>query len=167
AGPRGVELDVAAAVEKITRAADRRGPITALPQGPAPPAGGIDISDVAPAKRLHRAGQAGLVGGGHEEMQVVVHQDIGVDGAVMGCCRFAEPCVQAPVIVLAKEDRLAVVAAGSRAAADRVGNSGRAVPLKASVGAGKSGLTTKCRLKCCQSLSASHRMQSKEIDSDP
>ena len=34
-----------------------------------------------------------------------------MDGAVIGGRRFGKPCVQAAEIVLAKEDRLAVVAA--------------------------------------------------------
>ena len=69
------------------------------------------MPDVAPTERLHGAGQALSAAGRHQQMQVVGHQDIGMDGAVMNRRRFGKPCMQAPVIVSAKEDRLAVVAA--------------------------------------------------------
>jgi hypothetical protein len=44
-------------------------------------------------------------------MQVIGHQHIGVDGAVVRRRRFGKPGMQPPVIVSAKEDRLTVVAA--------------------------------------------------------
>jgi hypothetical protein len=45
-----------------------------------------------------------------QKMEVIGHQDIGVDGAIMRRRRFGEPGLQPAVVVLAKEDRLTVVA---------------------------------------------------------
>ena len=78
-------------------------------------------------------------------MEVIGHQDIGVDGAIMRRRRFGEPGLQPAVVVLAKggsrpgKRRSAdgCCLAGSRAAADGVENNGRDAPFDTPIAAGK------------------------------
>jgi len=68
------------------------------------------MPDVAPTQRLHHARQAVDALRRHQKMHVIGHQHIGVNGATMLGGDRDEPVAIADVVLLAIEDRFAVVA---------------------------------------------------------
>src|SRR5437870_4555428 len=75
-----IDLDIAAAGEEIGLAVDRRGAIAPLPQRAG---SSIDRVDVAPAVRLYDAWQTVGRSWRNQQVHVVGHQDIAVNGAAM------------------------------------------------------------------------------------
>jgi hypothetical protein len=69
------------------------------------------MTDIAPAERLHHARQAQGRLRRRQQMHVVGHQHIGMDGAAMARRRLGEPRAIELVVLVAKEHGLAVVAA--------------------------------------------------------
>lgn len=107
-GAHGVEFDVALAGEKIVLGLDGTGLVAAFPEGAAALVVAVDVLDVAPAERLHEAG--GPVGGAgrDEQMDVVGHEDVGVDDAAPVGSRFLEPVEVAVIVLLGEEAGLAI-----------------------------------------------------------
>jgi hypothetical protein len=69
------------------------------------------VAQVATAERLHGARQAVGAARRHQQVHVVGHQHIGVNGAAAGGGRIREPTAVAVIVGHGKEDRLAIVAA--------------------------------------------------------
>ncbi len=65
----------------------------------------IDIGNIAPPDVLHHPADAGRVLRGDKDVNVVGHQHIGVDGAVIAFCRFFQPPPIRIVVVVFKEHR--------------------------------------------------------------
>ena len=69
------------------------------------------MPNVAATERLHHARQAVDALRRQKQMHMIGHQHIGVDGATMGSGGSDEPVAIADIVILAIEDRLAVIAA--------------------------------------------------------
>ena len=107
-GAHGVEFDVALAGEKIVLGLDGAGLVTAFPEGAAALVVAVDVLDVASAERLHELG--GAFGGLRcdEQMDMVGHEGVGVDGAAPVGSRFLQPAEVAVAVLLGKEAGLAI-----------------------------------------------------------
>ena len=105
-----IELDVAAAGEKIAFGIDQRGAETAFEQAAGALVLVVEPGDVEAAHLLHHQGQARIVRRRRQQVQVVRHQDISVDRHFVEAGRFLQPDQEALVVGLFAEDRLTVIA---------------------------------------------------------
>jgi hypothetical protein len=64
--------------------------------------------DVASSNGLHELGYAGLGFRGHKQVNVVGHEDVGVDGAMPIGSRFLKPVEVAVVVLLGKKTGLSI-----------------------------------------------------------
>ena len=108
ASPHGVELDVAATDEKVGFGLHRAGFVAPFPQGAAALVVAIDVLDIPPADRLHELGGAFRCLRCKQEVDMIGHQDVGMDGATPVGSRFSEPVEVAVVVLFGKEAWLPV-----------------------------------------------------------
>ncbi len=69
------------------------------------------MAHVAPAERLHHARQAVLVLRRHQQVDVIGHQDIGMDATEIASRRLGQPVVVFGIILDGEENGAAIVAA--------------------------------------------------------
>ncbi len=69
------------------------------------------MAHVAPAERLQRARQAVLVLRRHQQVDVIGHQDIGMDAADIASGRLGQPVVVSGIVLDGEEDGASIVAA--------------------------------------------------------
>ena len=80
-------------------------------QGAAAPIFVIEPAHVSPTERLHHQADALPLFGRGEQMQMVVHQDIGMDDHLMGLCTVSQQADETLPVGIIEHDGLAVVAA--------------------------------------------------------
>lgn len=111
AGAHGVEVDVAHAAQQVVRVVDQARLVAAFPQRAGAPVARVELRGVLAAKPLHHAaGRAGC-GRRHQQVDVVVHQHIGVEPAIVGEQRLAQQMAVAGAVGIVQETGQAVVAA--------------------------------------------------------
>jgi hypothetical protein len=110
-GAHGVEFDIAHAGEKVGFGLDQAGFVSAFPQAAAAAVAFVDVLDVAPADGLHEPGGAFRFVRCDKEVDVVGHEDVGMDGAVPIASRFLQPVEVTVIVLLGEETGLAIDAA--------------------------------------------------------
>jgi len=130
--PDGIEFDIAAAIQEIGIAVDRRRAVAALPQGARAALDAVDVAHIAPAERLQGARNALFLLGSGQQMNVVGHQHISMDRQSVLARRVVEPAPILCVVLRRKENRLPIVAALDEvAAAGSLENTACAAPWPA------------------------------------
>ena len=81
AGANRVRLDVSAALEKVPFRVDQRRPEATLPQCPRTSVPIVEMAHVGGPECLHHAGWRARVACGDEQVDVVRHQDVGMNRA--------------------------------------------------------------------------------------
>ncbi len=110
-GAYRVEIHIGHAREQVTLRLDQGGLVTPLPQGAAALLDGVEIAHIAPAHRLHHLRQTIHRLRRGQQMKVVAHQDIGVQGDTKLRRAFMQQIQQHLIIRCAGENGLPVVAA--------------------------------------------------------
>lgn len=121
AGAQGVEFDVAHAGQQVGVSLDEAGFVAAFPQAAGAFVVAVDVLDVAAANGLHEPGYAVLGFRRYQQMNVVGHEHVGMNGAVPIGSRFLEPMEVAVIILLGEETGLSINAALD----DMLGQSGQ------------------------------------------
>ena len=101
----GIELDVPIAGQQMAFALDRCRPEASFPQRARAPVGRVDVAYVADPEPLHQARWPIRGAGGQQEMDVVGHQDIGMNSTAMVLRRLGQQPPIAGVVGVAEEDR--------------------------------------------------------------
>lgn len=111
AGTDGIEVDVAVAVQYIALTVDQTGLVAALPQCPGTPVTGVELADVAASELLHETRDCTDLWRGSQQVNMVIHQYVGVQLAARVEQGFAQQRqVTSPIVIIEKAGR-AVVAA--------------------------------------------------------
>lgn len=97
-----VQVNVAMTLQHVTVIADETGLVATLPKGAGSAVPVVDVAHVAPTERLHGAGDASWCGGGHQQVDVVGHQNVGVHRARFTAGDLAQ-ILQVPHIVDLRE----------------------------------------------------------------
>ena len=124
----GIELDIAMAAQYVIFAGDQARLVSPLPQAPGAVMTGIEGADVVSAESLHRTANVAGVLRCHEEVDMVVHQDVGMQAAVRCGQRLPQELQVAQSIAIFKEAGQAVVAALHHLLGCREGRDGGGVP---------------------------------------
>lgn len=106
----GVEFDVAVAVHEVAAVADQTGFVTSFPQGAAAVVCGVDVSNIAPPKSLHKAWDGAFRRWRQQQVDMVRHQHIRMDRAALAAGHVTQFAAIAQVVSVVEEAWLAVVA---------------------------------------------------------
>ena len=109
--PHRVQLNVLRAGQQISSAVDEGGPIASFPQRASPPTVEVEVLDVPAAKRLERFRNAVRLVWGEEQVDMVSHQDVGVDSTPMLGGSGSQTVAIQPVVLLGPKNRTAVIPA--------------------------------------------------------
>jgi hypothetical protein len=109
-GPHGVEFDIAQTQQEIGLGFDYTGSVAALPQGAGALIRGVDIGHIAPPNGLHPFGNAIGPRGRYEQMDMIGHQDIGMDGAAITFGSVVNGGEVQAIVLVSEENRLAIIA---------------------------------------------------------
>ena len=82
--------------------------VAPFPQAAGALVAAVDVLDVAPPECLHELGDPGPGFGADQQVDVVGHEDVGVEGAMPIGSRFLKPVEVAVVVLLGKEAGLSV-----------------------------------------------------------
>ena len=105
-----VELDVAADGQQVELGVDDGGAVTPLPQRAAASMLLVEIRDVVTSDPLHHPCQALIVGRRSQQVQVIRHEHIGMDGHLELPCSLLEPAEEGQMVIGITEDGQAVMA---------------------------------------------------------
>ena len=108
AGADGVQVDVAAAAQKIVFAIDQAGLVPTFPQRSGARVARVELPDIAPAELLHQATCGTHFGRRCQQVDVVVHQYIGVQRAARGEQRLPQQLAIAGAISVVEEAAKAI-----------------------------------------------------------
>lgn len=103
-GAHRVQFDVAHAGQQVFFVLYQRGLVAPFPDTPARSISVVDVRDVTPPDILHHAAHTLLFLRGGEDMDMVGHQDIGVDRALIAGSRFSQPIEVGPKIAVFEKD---------------------------------------------------------------
>lgn len=78
AGTDGIEFDIAVAVQHIAFAVNQAGLVAAFPQCSGAPVASVELADVASSKFLHEAGDCPDLWRCGQQVDMIVHQHVGV-----------------------------------------------------------------------------------------
>lgn len=106
-----VEVDVAVASEHVLLAVDQTGFVTTFPQRAGTSMAGIEQSHVLTAKLVHHAGNAAFAWWCDQHMDVVVHENVGMQSALTAQQRFSQQGQVSASVGIVKEAGQPVVAA--------------------------------------------------------
>ena len=109
-GTQWIQLDVAVAMQQGVAVIDEAGFVTAFPEPSCSVIAVVDVGNVAPAQRLHHSRYGTWSQRGHEDVDVVGHQDIGMHGATFASRQFAQVGAIAQIVAFAVKPRLSIVA---------------------------------------------------------
>jgi hypothetical protein len=109
--PYRIHLDVTVAGEQVSLAVNQRCSIASFPQRPGSTVTVVEIAHVAPADRLHGSRDASCRPGSHQQMHMIRHQDIRVNGAAIATAGIGEALSKDEIILVPREDRTAIVPA--------------------------------------------------------
>ncbi len=109
--PHRVELDVALARQQIAFGLHHAGFVAPFPQAAGAPVEAVGVLDVAAPERLNQTRRGARFRRCQQQMDVIGHQGVGVDGAATSASRLFQPMEIAVVIFIGKKARLAVDAA--------------------------------------------------------
>ena len=109
-GADRVELDITGTGEQVAFRVDERRFVSPFPQGAGAPVAVVDVAHVTTAGGLHQARNALDVARRDQQMHVVGHEDVSMDGTAVTTARLEERVVQIRVVVVREEDGSAVVA---------------------------------------------------------
>jgi hypothetical protein len=98
AGPNRIELDVSMAAEQVRLGIHDAGLEAAIPEGPAPAQLAIDVLDVALTHLLHEPRSAIRCGRSHEQMNVVRHQYVCMNGAFVLGAKLIQEAQVKPIV---------------------------------------------------------------------
>lgn len=104
-----VEFDVPMAVHQILPVLDRAGLVAPFPQGSRAVISLVDAADISPSQRLHHSADRPARRGRDEQVYVVRHQDVGVNGAAFAEGDVPEVVSIAEVVRVGEEAGLAIV----------------------------------------------------------
>jgi len=107
----GIEFNVAHAGEQVGVFLHEAGFVASFPQAAGAFVAAVDVLDITTPNGLHEPGYAGLGLGADQQVNVVGHEDVGMNGAVPIGSRLFEPVEVAVVVLLGKEAGLSVDAA--------------------------------------------------------
>lgn len=110
AGADGVELDVAMAAQHVVLAVDKASLVSALPQASGAAMPRIEQADIVRSEPLHQTANVASVGWCHEEVDMVVHQDVGMQAAMRRGQRLPQKLQVAQSIAIVEEAGQAIVA---------------------------------------------------------
>ena len=108
-GPKRIEFDIALANQKVILRINHARFEAALPQGPAPSVRTVEVANILPAERLHHARYAIGCFRRNQEMNVIGHEDPGVDGDPALSGVFLEPIGVSREIFVGTEAYLTIV----------------------------------------------------------
>ncbi len=108
--PDGVEFNVAHAGQKISLAINQGCFVPTFPQRTGTPVSLIHVSHVGPPQVLHEMSHAMLRHGRDEQVNVIGHQDVGVQPAMVAPSGFFEIVEISPVVGVRVEARLTIIA---------------------------------------------------------
>jgi len=111
AGAYRVEVDVTAAAQRVVVAADEAGLVTTFPQGAGAPVASIELADVLTSEFLHQARHRTDLRWRDEQVDVVVHEHIGVQNDTRVEQGLAQQMQIAPPITVIEEAKQPIVAA--------------------------------------------------------
>ncbi|QJR14795.1 hypothetical protein DSM104440_01605 [Usitatibacter palustris] len=106
-----IELDVALACEQVALGLDEVGLVASLPQRSGAFMEVIEVAYVTAAQSLHHSRNSACGVAGRQEVEVVGHQDVGMDGDAAIARHLRQATMQKDAVALAHHDRLPVVAA--------------------------------------------------------
>ena len=109
AGADGVQVDVAAAAQKTVFAIDQAGLVPTFPERSGARVARVELPDIAPAELLHQATCGTHCGRRCQQVDVVVHQYIGVQLAARGEQRLPQQLAIAGAIRVVEEAGKAIV----------------------------------------------------------
>src|SRR5690606_31279144 len=98
------------AAQHVVLAVDKASLVSALPQAPGAAMPRIEQADIVRAEPLHQTANGASVGRCHEEVDMVVHQDVGVQAAKRRGQRLPQKLQVAQSIAIVEEAGEAVVA---------------------------------------------------------
>ena len=107
-GADRVEFDVAHAGEEVGFCLDQAGFVAAFPQAAGAALAAVDVLHVAATNSLHELGCASLCFGCNQQVDVVGHEYISVDGTVPIGSRFLQPVKITEVILIGEKAGLPV-----------------------------------------------------------
>lgn len=110
-GAHGVQLDVTMASEKVAPGVDETRLEAPLPKGSAATVTGVETCHVTTAELLHHRRYHAPSCARHEQVDVIGHQHVGVDSAVVLTGSVREVLPVGGIVILGEETRLPVVAA--------------------------------------------------------
>ena len=110
-GPHRVQFDISAAGQQILLAIHGRRLEAAFPQGAAAPIGVVEMPHIAPADRLHPLAEAVRRRGRGQDVDVVGHQHIGMNGAAGFLRRIAQAVEIKAVIRVGRKCDAPIIAA--------------------------------------------------------
>ena len=111
AGAHRIEVDVADAAQQVLGGVDQAGLVAAFPQRAGAAVAGVELPDVLAAKALHQLADGASAGRGHQQVHVVVHQDVGVHLAPCGEHCFVQQLTIVGAVFVAQETGERIAAA--------------------------------------------------------
>jgi len=109
-GTDRVQFDVARTGQEVVVAVDQGGPVAAFPERAGAVVGGVEILHVPPTHGLQDLGETLRLLRRHEQMEMVGHQHVSVDGGPMLQRQSAEALKKTGVVLLSHENRRPVIA---------------------------------------------------------
>src|SRR4051812_29871264 len=107
----GIELDVALHSERVAIRIDDAREVAPLPQRTRSPLMPVEAWDVLPTDALDRSTDAFTMAARDEQVEVVAHQDVRMNGHPMLLRRFAQQMEELQPVAIAREKQLSAVGA--------------------------------------------------------
>ena len=111
ARPHRVQVNVDHASQKIALTLNEVAAVTALPQGAGALMAQVEVAHISAAHRLHHLRQALIGFGGEQQMEVVVHDHVGMDGHLESLRMLLPQGQETLTVGVITHDGLAVIAA--------------------------------------------------------
>jgi len=105
----GVEFNIARTEQEIGLSLNQTRAVASLPQGAGAVIGGVDIGHIAATNGLHQFGQSIGLRGRHQQMDMIGHQDISMDGTARAFSRVLHRGEVEAIVFVTKENRLAIM----------------------------------------------------------
>ena len=103
------KLNVALAYEQVSLGLHERGFVPAVPECAGSPVGVIDVLDVSPAHRDNQSRDRGCLLGGEQQVDVVGHQHVSMEVAMLALQGFAQPAKVGVTVLVVEETGAAIV----------------------------------------------------------